>query len=260
MKKAVETTLKKSPETMAQFRSKGIPEAQRDLLAVALNVAHKTVKDTLTIPLRDFSQGSPEDGEGDFTVMYEPGGLSDGFRKPLVVGAHSKAKVFTLSSFDQQVSFSTIKGLIGGLTRFPQLLKKGMQSLESVERKWVQGQLTPEDVVRKVVSAEASFDGVDEWLDTDVRAVLMLSTKRTIPQALLRKWVTDHWSEILAKLKKTKPPRPNPGRQRGRTDEWDEPRPDLRHMDPSMIRIRDAQIDVGQTGNRALAIINYAVR
>jgi hypothetical protein len=258
MKKVLEATLKDSPNMVAKLRAKGITEGQKDLLGAALAVAQQVVKGTLKVRLKKHVWGDPESGEGTLRLEYSSGQYTE--KIPLQVTANVKTKTFTIESFDQKVEYPTIRGLLGGLTRFQRIFAKGMRSLDFVEKKWILGSLTSEDVVRRVVSVTVDFEGVDEWLDTTVNAVLMLTTKYNVPETLLREWVQNHWADIMAKAPKSKPPTPNPDRQRGRTDEWDEPSPGLKHPDLSDVNIRDAEISVEQDGNQARAWINYAVR
>ncbi len=257
MKAAVTKVLKASPNMVAQFGAKGITPAQAESLQAAVTRAKQQVKDTIQIPLEYWSNGSVE--AGDFWIRYEYN--PDESRTIFNLQVNVKRKIYKLSVFGNDGSFKTLRGLISALGRTPRLLAKGLRELDSLERRWALGEVTPDTVVRRAVSAEVSYSTVDEWMDTNVNVTLMLRTKKSIPKSLLIKWVKDHWSEVQVLLPKKPPPSMDRSRQRGRTDYWDEPSPGLQWQDPRLLSIRDlGEVRASQEGNRATISLNFAHR
>jgi len=231
--------LKENPGLVSALRQAGPSVESVAVVKEAVTKALAEVRQSIAIPLEKVDTGNL--GAGQYWVALEYRVDQDEERHAFEVHLDIRKKVYRVSSFQAQLTFKTLKGLLGGLREALPLLRKGMRGLDEAERAWLQGKLTSAAVVRSLLGVKVNYGRIDEWYDTNVTVELALRSKKPVPPKLVLRWVGDHWSEIAQKARRFGPPKSG-------------------YLDVARLSFADAEKSVSQEGSVAVVDLIFSRR
>jgi len=202
-----------TPEGIATISgSRGKPDpAHMAAIAVAVKAAKHSVINIL--PGADITWnewGSIASGEYTLQGEFDPDGGEDSWKalKMLEVKVSFEDKKYTVSTLGQDDFAKTPRGMVSLLDKYlRRMMNKGLRALDPYVKELMLGKISPDDVIRKVLSATVEYEYVDgKSFSSRINLQLRKRTKKEIPGSMIMQWVKDNWREVQAALPKKAPP------------------------------------------------------